>query len=310
MTQTFHTGAVMRASILVVATAILAACGGTSRTDTMKTLAEEQTVSAQKDSMLQEISSNASFIAEVSRQLGTVRSMKTGRTPVKSGDLEEPMNPSQRRTMILAQVKEITERLNQSEQRLSESRRRVVELTGSDASKSKRLAAFDSVANSFRQIIDSQRSQIADLTAEVQKLQEENTALKSDNTRLASTTTQLTVQRDSLVAEQNTVYYVTGTRADLTKRGVIQSVGGFLGLGKTPVAARVLDPSQFTPVDMRTVKQIELPDTSRKYKIITRQNVAALATPPDAKGYVHGTVSIREPQQFWAGSKYLILVSR
>lgn len=299
----------MRIRLLVVLAAGLAACGQ-SRTDTMKTLAEVQTVSAQKDSLLQEISANASFIAEVSRQLGTVRSMKAGRTASQKGDLEEPMSPAQRRQVILAQVKEVTDRLNQSERRLDDSRRRIVELTGEDATKSKRLAAFDSVAGSFRQIIESQRTQLADLAAEVKKLTDENQTLKSDNVRLASTTTELTVQRNSLVAEQNTVYYVTGTRSELAKRGIIRTVGGFLGFGKTAIPASRLDPSEFTPIDLRNVKDIALPDSTRSYRMITGQNVAALATPPDGKGLFRGTMSIREPQSFWAGSKYLILVAR
>ncbi len=299
----------MRALMIATVATVLVACGQ-SRTDTMKTLAEEQTVSAQKDSLLSEISANASFIAEVSRQLGTVRNVKAGRMTANTGDLEQPMTPAQRRSYILAQVKYVTERLNQSEQRLEASRRRVVELTGADASKSKRLAAFDSVVGSFKQIIESQKAQIADLSAEVQKLSDENTSLKNDNVRLTSTTSQLTVERDSLVAEQNTVYYVTGTRADLARRGIIQNVGGFLGLGRTSVAASPLDPTQFTPIDMRKVKDIELPDPKRNYQLITRQNIAALATPPNSKGYFQGTVSIREPESFWAGSKYLILVAR
>jgi chromosome segregation ATPase len=276
----------------------------------MKTLAEEQAVSAQKDSLLDEIARNASFIASVSQQLGTVRNVKAGRTAARTGDLEEPMTPSQRRTYILAQVKEVTERLNQTEQRLDASRRRLVELTGADASKSKRLAAFDSVTDSFRRIIDSQRAQIADLSAEVEKLTNENKTLSTENVRLASTTTQLTTERDSLVAEQNTVYYVVGTRTQLLQRHLIQSVGGFLGLGRTAVPAPVLNPSEFTPIDMRTAKEIELPNAGRPYQLITRQNISALATPPDPKGYFRGTVSIRDPQMFWAGSKYLILVQR
>lgn len=288
---------------------LLTACGQ-SRIDTMKTLAEEQTVSAQKDSLLDEVARNASFIASVSQQLGTVRNVKAGRNASRTGDLEEPMTPSQRRAFIIAQVKDVTERLNQTEQRLDESRRRLVELTGADASKSKRLAAFDSVIGSFRQIIASQRTQIADLSAEVQKLTDENQTLSTENVRLASTTTQLTTERDSLVAEQNTVYYVVGTRKQLMERHLVQNVGGFLGIGRTAVPAPVLDPSQFTPIDMRTVKDIELPDPHQSYQLITRQNVAALASPPDAKGLFRGTVSIRDPQMFWTGSKYLIFVQR
>ncbi|MHB1312161.1 MAG: Cbp1 family collagen-binding glycoprotein adhesin [Gemmatimonadaceae bacterium] len=294
--------------IILATTAVLFMACGPSRTDTMKTLAEEQAISAQKDSLLKEVSQTSSFISDVSLQLGTVRNLKAGRPAARKGDLEESMTPAEHRAQILAQVKEITERLNETDRRLAASRRKVTELTGSDASKSKRLAAFDSAVASFRTIIETQRTQIADLSAQVQALTEENTMLKSDNVRLVSATTQLTTERDSIAAEQNTVYYVAGTRDALAKRHIIENVGGFLGLGKTQVPARVLDPTAFTPIDLRTVSEIALPRPGHAYKVLTRQNLSALATLPDKKGRLSDTIRIREPQSFWAGSKFLILV--
>jgi regulator of replication initiation timing len=296
--------------IILATTALLLAACGPSRTDTMKNLAEEQAISAQKDSLLREVSQTSGFISELTTQLGTVRNVKAGRAASNKGELEENMTPAERRMRILAQAKEITERLNESERRLDQSRRRVAELTGSDASKSKRLAAFDSVVTSFKAIIESQRTQIADLTSQVQSLTEENTKLKAENVTLVSTTSQLTTERDSISAEENTVYYVADTRDALAKRHVIENVGGFLGIGKTQVPARVLDPTAFTPIDLRKVNEISLPNPSHKYRVITRQNLAALDSPPDKKGRVNGTLRIREPQRFWAGSKFLILVEQ
>jgi regulator of replication initiation timing len=300
----------MRALTLTAATALLLAACGQSRPDTMKSLAEEQSISAQKDSVLLEVSRNATFISDLSQQLGTVRNLKASQTSNTKGDLENNLTPSQRREMILAQVREVTERLNASERRLDESRRRVTELTGTDASKSRRLAAFDSVVTSFRSIIASQRDQIAAMTAQIEALSQENTQLKTENVRLASNTATLTVERDSVIAEQNTVYYVAGTADELAAQHVIEKVGGFLGIGRTVVPARVLDPTAFTPIDMRNVRDITLPNQDRKYRVITRQNLTALATPPDSKGRLLHTVSIREPQSFWAGSKFLILVAQ
>ena len=296
--------------IILATTAVLFMACGPSRTDTMKTLAEEQAISAQKDSLLKEVSQTSSFISEVSMQLGTVRNLKAGRVSTRTGDLEENRTPAERRAQILVQVKEITERLNESDRRLAASRLKVAELTGSDAAKSKRLAAFDSAVASFRTIIETQRTQIADFTAQVQALTAENTQLKTDNVRLVSTTTLLTTERDSIAAEQNTVYYVADTREGLAKRHIIDNVGGFLGLGKTQVPARVLDPTAFTPIDLRKVSEIPLPAPGHSYKVLTRQNLSALATPPDKKGRLSGSIQIREPRTFWAGSKYLILVEQ
>lgn len=300
----------MKQIILVAASLALVACGP-SRTDTMRVLAEEQSVAAQKDSLLKDVAQTQAFLSELTQQVGTVRNLKSGRAVSGGGsDLEENLTPAERRARILAQVREITMRLNESESRLETSRRRVVELTGSDASKSKRLAAFDSAIGSFRSIIDAQRTQIADLTEQVRVLTEENARLAGDNARLASTAALVTTERDSVVAEANTAYYVADTREALTRQGIIKNEGGFLGIGRTQVPTRNLDLTAFTPIDVRQVSEIALPRAGKKYRVITPQNLAALDMPADAKGRLVGAVKIRDPQQFWARSKFLILVEQ
>ena len=299
----------MKRIILVAASLALAACGP-SRTDTMRVLAEEQSVAAQKDSLLKDVAQTQAFLSELTQQVGTLRNLKSGRPVNGSSDLEENLTPAERRARILSQVREITMRLNESESRLETSRKRVAELTGSDASKSKRLAAFDSAVTSFRSIIESQRTQIADLTEQVRVLTEENARLAGDNARLASTAAMVTTERDSVVAVANTAYYIADTREALTKQGIIVNVGGFLGIGKTPVPNRNLDLTAFTPIDMRQVSEITLPHSDKRYRVITPQNLAALDLAPEDKGRPMGAVKIRDPQQFWARSKYLILVQQ
>ena len=141
-------------------------------------------------------------------------------------------------------------------------------------------------------------------------LTEENARLAGDNVRLASTAALVTTERDSVVAEQNTAYYVADTREALTKQGIIKNVGGFLGIGKTQVPTQNLDLTAFTPIDLRNVSEIVLPHTGKSYRVITPQNLAALDMPADAKGRVVGAIKIRDAQQFWARSKFLILVER
>ena len=66
--------------------------------------------------------------------------------------------------------------------------------------------------------------------------------------------------------------------------------------------------STFTAIDKRQVTTIPLPDSTKAYRIASRQDVGALSTPPDDGGNVRGAVRIAEPVRFWAGSKFLILV--
>ncbi len=303
---------------LIIPTLTLAcfACEG-SRTETMRSLAEVQEISAQKDSLLKDVTATAAFLADLSREIGTVRDLKAGKTTGQPTDLDESLSPAGRRAKVLAQVKEITDRLNDSERRLAESRQRVTELTGTDAAKSKRLAAFDSTVASFRAIIESQKTEIAGFNEQVRQLTEENTQLKSDNVKLASTTTMLSSQRDSLattrdslVNASNTVYYVMGTKKALIAKHVIDQTGGFLGIGKTQVPARDMDKSAFMTIDKTQVTDIALPNPDKHYRVITRQDLAALDGQTDGNGRVMGHLRIKDPGTFWAASRYLIMIEQ
>jgi hypothetical protein len=59
------------------------------------------------------------------------------------------------------------------------------------------------------------------------------------------------------------------------------------------------------------VTSIALPDSSQAYRIVSRNDLSALNTPPDPNsGEFHNTnsLAIAKPGQFWAGSRYLIIV--
>lgn len=295
--------------ISTIAALSVAACDG-SRASTMKTLAEVQAISAQKDSLLKDVTATTAFIAEVSRQINTVRNLKTGTNAANGTDLEDNLTPDQRRTRVLESVREITERLAMAENRLAQSRRRVTELTGSDAEKSARLAAFDSTVASFKDIMENQRSQMASLTEQVNALTTENTQLKTDVVQLASEKTTLTAEKDTLTSYKNTVYYIVADQKSLMERHVIEKSGGFLGFGKTPVAARMLNAADFVPIDKTKVNEIPLPNPEKAYRVITRQDLAALETPPGKGGRITGALRIRDAESFWAASKYLILVQQ
>ena len=149
-----------------------------------------------------------------------------------------------------------------------------------------------------------------DLTAQVNALRTENTQLKTFNVQLTSEKTALTGERDKLTDERNTVYYIIGTKEELLKKKIIVQTGGMIGIGKVQVPARDLNPADFTSIDKTTVASIPLPKAEKAYRIITRQDVAALETQPDEKGRVRDAIKIKDAVTFWAASKYLIIIEQ
>ena len=107
-------------------------------------------------------------------------------------------------------------------------------------------------------------------------------------------------------------YYVIGTEKELMEKGVIVKEGGtrliFVRAGRMLVPSRVLNPTAFTVIDQRDNKVIAVPDTSRRYRIVSRQSLDAADVPwRDATSF-KGNLKIVNPDEFWAPSRFLILV--
>jgi hypothetical protein len=294
---------------LVLAT-LVAACDK-SKPELEKTLAQVQQISAEKDSLLKDVMSTSQFMAEVNTELNNVRNVNAGK-PVqgKPGEMENNLTPAQQREAIKAKVKELTERLNQSESRLAASRKRVADLTGTNSGLAKQLAAYDSTISAFKTIIENQKAELASLTEQVTALAGENVALKAEKAQLTTEKTQLTEEKSSLVTERNTVYWIAGNKDELIKAKIIEQKGGTLGLGKTQVPARDLNPADFKAIDKTKVSEIAFPKADKAYKLVSLQDVSALETAPDKNGRIKGGLKVKDAEKFWAASKFLILIEQ
>ena len=247
--------------------------------------------SAQKDRLVEEIAENTRFVSEISAELAKA-AVPPKKLKVSS---ESPLRAS--RDTLIQKIRYFTGRVREIEPKLQDSERRISELTSISDSLRSALAA---TMQNLQGVIDSQKEQIAALTEQVETLTAENVALKD------------TIENMS--TEANTVYYVVGTKDELEQKGIVKEEGGarFLFVlwksGKTLVTARSLDPSVFTPVDRRHFSQLPLPATDKEYRIVSRQDVGALETPPSGDGTITGRVKIADSARFWANSKYLIIV--
>jgi len=300
----------MRKLALLMAVVAISACDR-SKPELDKTLAQVQQISAEKDSLLRDVMATTQFIADANTELSKVRTSANSKVKAAvNGENEGKLSPSEQRAQLLDRIKGITASLNEAESRLAASRKRVSMLDTSNTSLKGQLAAYDSTITSFKAIIENQKSQVLDLTNQVNSLTTENTTLKAFNVQLTSDKTALTDERDHLTTEKNTVYYIVGTKDDLLKRHIIVQSGGVLGLGKVQVPARELNATDFTSIDKTAVAEIPLPKAGTPYKIVTRQDMSALETPPDKNGLMKDTIKIKDPTQFWAASKYLIVIEQ
>lgn len=275
----------------------VAACQQGPSPAVQRQLEQFSVVSAQKDSLLQEMAQTARLIGEVSSELAKVATRE--RLAAAKITSESPMTAQ--RDTLLWQVRDVVTRVREGEGRLRDSRRRIQALTQvSDSIK----AQLESTVAQFEAALEAQKQTVTALSEQIQNLQAENATL-----------TVKTVALEETVKHMATGYYVVGTKEELLERGIVVEEGGsrvlfiFGKRGKTLQPARDLPVSQFTPIDYRQVTEIPLPDPEATYRVASRQSLEFLAEPPSEQGEIRASsLRITSPDQFWLPSKFLIIV--
>ena len=72
-------------------------------------------------------------------------------------------------------------------------------------------------------------------------------------------------QQDAMIGEMNTIWYVVGTKKELSEKGIIEKAGGLLS-GSMKMS-EMINPDYFTTSDMRTLSRISF--ESSKAELVT-----------------------------------------
>ncbi len=293
---------VMKGAFMLAAPLMLFGCNQAAHEQVVEELNQKieqlSLVSAEKDSLLSEVVENSKLLSDIGAELAKVKDRK-GSVEVVSPE----SGPMTSREVLLGKISDLANRINQSEVRLRASQSKIRSLTkGADS------MAFD--ISGFQNIIETQRLTIQSLVAQMDELEQQNIQLAEEKVVLADSNFALLDTVQTLNVKDKTVYYVIGTKKDLIAKGLAVEEGSkflFFG-GKSLQPARDLADSLFTSADKRDLKQITFPLPDKNYKIISRQNLAYLATPIDKDAKVKGGIEIAAAEEFWAPSRYLIIV--
>ena len=248
---------------------------------------------------------SARLVAEIERDLSRVRSLR-----VPAGDTAQIESAMQSTSVQLATVqKKVTaliNRLNASEARLQRIRNDSASHATNDSTMMQQLRAHEQSIAELRATVETQRNEILMLEQRVDSVVRANVVLVTQRDSVI-------VVANTFAAREDSVFVAIGSERELTEKGLVRREGGTLlmfGRGKTMVPGRTLDPAQFTVLSKARDKQIMLPRADKEYRIISRQALeyTDLMRPRDA--VVKGTLTITDPEKFWAPSKFLILVEK
>src|SRR5689334_5709501 len=267
-----------------------------ARADSAQALAGQQKVlmaklEAQKDSLSQVVSDADGFIAKVDSTVSKVKGLpKSKRLKNAESPIEEQLNA---RREMLKRVNALVQRAQETAKELAAARLREDSLKTDNGK--------------LKAQVDADALRIAELTSQVEQ-QAQTIAI------MQAKVDTLDITVNELRATQSKAYYVIGDEDALVKKGIIVKEGGanllIARIGRTLVPARNLDRELFTAIDTRNVQEISVPDSSKRYQIVSRQSLDdAEAKQRDGPSF-RGNLKIKDIDKFWAPSKYLIIVER
>lgn len=292
------TRSITRLTALILAATALA-CGPNEEVE--RKLAQLEAVSAEKDSLLAQVTENSLLLSQISVELANAQA-----PAAQEGGEVSQSDPD----VILESIRDLSARLDDSETRLAESRRRVETLSKDLEGRNTRIATFEKTVTDLQTAIDNQRQTIASLTGQLESLQRENVQLVMHNEELTRTVDDMTVR-------ENTAWYIIGTKDELLEKGIVTEEGGsrvlliFGKRGKTLVPARDIDLSQLTQIDVTVAGDIPLPDPESEYSIVSLQDLSALGNlPDDDERFTGEALHIVDPARFWANNRVLVVVKQ
>jgi hypothetical protein len=110
-------------------------------------------------------------------------------------------------------------------------------------------------------------------------------------------------QQDAMLGEMNTIWYVVGSKKELSDKGIIEKAGGLLS-GNMKMS-EMINPDYFTTADMRNITSVSF--QSSKAELVTihpEGSYKFVVENEKIKG-----LEITNPKDFWKSSRFLVIMT-
>jgi hypothetical protein len=287
---------------MVAVLAATAACGDKAGDVLVRTGSAEpvprDSVEAAQAMLLAESMAVMEFVGQLNNELARAGRLRIELTSGAGGE-SKIAEAKREREALASRIREIITQLDSTEARLERAQQRVTRLSGRESALNARVATLTARLGSLRTNAEAEQRS---LSARIAGLEQTVVTLSTDTARLAARVA-------SLSDSAHTVYFVAATEQELLERGIIVREGGrrYLFAGpRTIQPARRLSPEAFSAIDMTKTRTIQLPPG--QYRILSRHSVDLAKPEMRDGGKVGGVLRVTTPEEFWAGSRYLILV--
>jgi len=185
----------------------------------------------------------------------------------------------------------------------------------------KRLAQLKEQLKKSDVKIESLQETIQMLTKKIEEKEQEIAGLKDELVRLnfkvsslnatvdtlreqTSSQSKVISQQDALIGEMNTIWYVVGTKKELTEKMIIEKASGLFG-GDMKMSD-MINPDYFYTADMRQLSKIDF--ESKKAELVTVHPEGSFQFITEGER-IKG-IEILNPGEFWKSSRFLVIMTR
>lgn len=161
------------------------------------------------------------------------------------------------------------------------------------------LDAKEETIQKLRDEVNAQNIKIRRLTTTVDTLINTNSSLSVTVSNLKQREKETQEEMSSLLNKTNEVWYIIGTRKELNASGVLSSGSLFK---KTALSGSIMDAPGLISIDARQVKEIPISGLHPEIK--------SPLPPEDSYTLTSTSLTIHNPDRFWAVSKYLVIQIR
>ena len=199
---------------------------------------------------------------------------------------------------------------------IADNQEKIEKLTEQAKKLGKEKSAMSRIAKQTKDRIEKQEQEIAmlkeQLSQESYKVEDLNrrvNEMQVNNETLTAEKTQLSDANSQMDKDLNKGYFTYGTSKELVAKSLVEKKGGVLGIGKKDALANAFfkNKSSFTEVDIRETKTI--PIQGKKPKLITFHPESSYDI-TEAKDNKYASINIKNPEEFWSTSKYLVVEVR
>ena len=206
---------------------------------------------------------------------------------------------SGKREELKAEIDEIRKAVRANLDKLAAVSRQKAEADRKVGALSNQVTALERLVGELKRQLEEKEATLAELEQRVLELQKTTEELK---TTVAQKEAEV-VDREQKLA---VAYVVVGNKAELEKAGLIEKKGSVLGLGGSWKETGRFDESLFRKIDIRNDTEITLPARPDKIRILTSHPKESFEVGAQEPNW--SKLKIKDPDAFWKGSRYLIVL--